>query len=115
ERPAVAEALKRAQRLFRVSTSPEAFGWLMENDYSSALQIAELPLEGFLARAEPVLGKPQTLMMHNRATGIADLTLATLVQLNDAMFGVFPEAVVAGEDRIELSKEVSEVVAQHFP
>jgi peptidoglycan hydrolase-like protein with peptidoglycan-binding domain len=113
-RPAVVGALKRAQRLFRVSTGPEAMDWLLRNDYQSAFRIAEVPRQSFVRDAGAVLGEAQARLLHTRARAAGDATLAAYVQLNDALFGVSPAAVL-GEDRVVAGTAIDAAVAKFVP
>jgi peptidoglycan hydrolase-like protein with peptidoglycan-binding domain len=114
-RPAVVSALKRTQRLFRVSTSPDSLDWLLRNDYHSAFQIAEVPRQTFIREATVALGESQARMLHSRARAVGDATLMSYVQMNDALFGIYPAALLSGEDRIVAGKAIRAVVAKHMP
>jgi len=114
-RPTVVSALKRTQRLFRVSTSPDSLDWLIRNDYHSAFHIAEVPQQTFIREASVALGESQARMLHSRARAIGDATLMSYVQLNDAVFGIYPSALLAGDNRSVTAKAVDAAVAKYMP
>jgi peptidoglycan hydrolase-like protein with peptidoglycan-binding domain len=114
-RSAVVSALKRTQRLFRVSTSPESLDWLIRNDYHSAFQIAEVPRQTFIREATGTLGESQASLLHSRARGVGDATLMSYVQMHDALYGIYPAAVLGGVDREVTAKAIGAVVAKHMP
>lgn len=114
-RPTVVSALKRTQRLFRVSTSPDSLDWLIRNDYQSAFHIAEVPQQTFIREASIALGESQARMLHSRARAIGDATLMSYVQINDAVFGIYPAALLAGDNRSVNAKAVDAAVAKYMP
>jgi hypothetical protein len=114
-RPKVVSAIKRTQRLFRISTGAEAFDWMVRNDVQSAFQIAEVPLETFVRAATPTLGEAQARILHSRASAAGSASLMAYVQINDALAGAFPLAVLGGDDRILAAKAVKAAVAKHMP
>src|SRR5262249_39128822 len=68
-------ALKRTQRLFRVSTGADSLDWLLSNGYNSAAQIAAVPRQTFVQQATATLGQAQAAILHNRARTISDTAL----------------------------------------
>ncbi|MES2787201.1 MAG: neuraminidase-like domain-containing protein [Pseudomonadota bacterium] len=114
-RPKVVSAIKRTQRLFRISTGAEAFDWMVRNDVQSAFQIAEIPLETFVRGASPTLGEAQARILHGRASAAGSASLMAYVQINDALVGAYPLAVLGGDDRIVAAKAVNAAVAKHMP
>lgn len=114
-RPQAVAGLKRAQRLYRVSTGPEAFDWLLRQGYDSAFAIAQIPQQVFVAQAQEALGEHQALLMHSRAAAAGDAALATYVQLNDAMFGVLPAGLLSGSDRLATVDAIQRAAAAHLP
>lgn len=115
ERPQVVSALKRTQRLFRVSTGADSVDWMMRKGYQSAFHIAEIPRQTFIQSASAALGEAQARMLHSRASAVGGATLMSHVQMHDAVFGVLPAALFAGEDRIEVSKAIRASVAKTMP
>jgi hypothetical protein len=111
----VVSTLKRTQRLFRVSTGADSLDWLMNNGYNSASQIAAVPRQTFVRQAAGALGEAQASILHNRARTVGDAALTTYVQLHDAMFGIYPAAVLNGEDRIVAGKAIGAAVATFAP
>lgn len=114
-RPKVVSAIKRTQRLFRISTGAEAFDWMVRNDVQSAFQIAEVPLQTFVRAATPALGEAQARILHSRASAAGSASLMAYVQINDALVGAYPMAVLGGDDRIVAAKAVDAAVAKYMP
>jgi len=114
-RPRLVGNLKRVQRLHAVSTSPEAFDFLLRAGFGSAHAIATMPAKAFVAQAGPVIGETEAMMMHNRAGGITATALATFVHLNDLLKGAHPAALVNGGEWIDVQPQLEAIVEKHLP
>lgn len=115
DRPAALGVLKRSQRLHSVSSGPEAFQWLLGTRYGSAHDIAQVPLQTFMAGAAPALGEAQARIMHNRATAIGAVTLMSYVGLRDALTGPYPAALDNGRDWIDTRHAVKDALLKRMP
>ena len=113
-RPAVTTSLKRAQRLYAISTGLESFEWLLGKGVKSGFEIAEIPQETFVRSAED-LGSTQARMMHNRALNATAVALSTYVHLRDLVTGIFPAGVNNGKDWIEASGEIKGEIDKTLP
>lgn len=114
-RPQVIAGLMRAQRLYRVSTGKESFDWLLKSGYGSAFDIAQSPQQTFVSQASAVLGEHQAHMIHSRASVASDTALSIYVQLNDAIFGIYPAGVLDGRDRVEAAAAIEQAVVKYLP
>lgn len=114
-RPAVVSALKRSQRLFRVSTGADAFDWLLRKGYRSAAHIAGIPRSTFMQSASDDVGEAQASMIHARARAAAGTTLAAYMQVRDGLDAIIPLAAANGEDRVVTAQAVVAAVAAHAP
>jgi peptidoglycan hydrolase-like protein with peptidoglycan-binding domain len=120
--------LKRAQRLFQVSTSPEAFQVLVKSGLDSARDIASIPQQTFVAQyagagAAPVvmreagafneLDQNHALMIHARATTISTSATHLYVALNSALNELQPNAIKILDQ--DAQRGVGEIIGKHLP
>jgi hypothetical protein len=115
QRAAVVAELKRAQRLYRVSTGVDSFAWLLAKGYGSAFDIAQVPQQTFVISAQGALGEAQALMMHGRAVQTSSATLATYVHLSDAVFGIYPKATLDGDDAVTTVDGIKKDIVKYLP
>ncbi len=60
-----------------------------------------------------MLGEAQAAIIHNRARTVGDAALTTYVQLHDALFGIYPAAVLGGQDHIVAGSAINAAVATY--
>lgn len=78
--------LKRVQRLYRISTSPQAMNWLLASQQQTAFAITRYSRQEFIAAAAPAVDAEEAALMHDRAQRAADALMATHLSLLDARF-----------------------------
>jgi peptidoglycan hydrolase-like protein with peptidoglycan-binding domain len=111
QQPAVIAQVKRAQRLFKLSTEPETFKGLWSSSYHSARDIANVPCDMFVAENLGMLGnKSQLLMIHNRAVSISTAILHTYILLNDTLNGVQPASVSGPKEQASINEAVAKAL-----
>jgi hypothetical protein len=91
------EQVKRAQRLFQISTSPETFQELMKTPLSSALDIAQMSLTAFHGEVShnPV-GPEEAELIHRRALTASAVSLNLALQAYQSATGVYPAVTGSG-------------------
>ena len=95
-RKTIAE-VKRAQRLFRVSTSPQPMSALMAHGLGSAQAIAHMPEKSFVAQlAGKVGGAEAARLIHQRATATSTANAQLAVQVRHAASNVHPGVTGGG-------------------
>jgi hypothetical protein len=94
DQPAVIRHVKRAQRLFQVSTNASTLAALLDTPLDSAHAIARMPRSSFIAQyAAGVGGEDAATELHTRATAITTRSLQLYALMNDAINGVQPRSV----------------------
>jgi Neuraminidase-like domain/Putative peptidoglycan binding domain/Salmonella virulence plasmid 28.1kDa A protein len=93
---ALTEQVKRAQRLFQISTSPETFQELMKTNLSSAHDIAQMSLSAFHGEVShnPV-GPEEAELIHRRALTASAASLNLALRAYQSATDVYP-AVTGG-------------------
>ncbi|KUO75916.1 MAG: hypothetical protein APF81_01625 [Desulfosporosinus sp. BRH_c37] len=96
---AVKNELKRMQRSFQVSTSPQVMAALMKNDLDSAYKIASIPRKSFLKMYSNSLGGPQTAdAVHQRSTFISTRAAEQAIKMYDLSHSEAPGFAYSGDD-----------------
>lgn len=88
--------IKRAQRLFQVSTSPETFQVLIESKLNSANDIATMPLPALKEEFKNKIDALTLNLIHQRAMAASAASLHTALQVYQSITDVYPMVVGAG-------------------
>lgn len=113
QRGKVVEGVKRSQRLFNVSSDSVTFEKLIGLGFDSAREIATYPQTMFLEMTKNELSADEAKIIHSRAANISTSSLHFYVMLNDAINGIYPDAVKATDAKSV--EEIKEAVAKHVP
>lgn len=98
----VKRELMKLQRVFQVSTSPEAMSALLERKLDSAHSIASTPLRTFVAQhAQALGGESAAYAVHQRASHIAARSEDAALQLFHYSEGIAPRGVLSDTDVAE--------------
>jgi hypothetical protein len=93
----IVEQVKRTQRLFQVSSSPETLQVLMESKLNSANDIAQMSPTAFKEEFENQLGgAAETELIHNRAMAATAASLHVALQVYQSANDVHPAVVGNG-------------------
>lgn len=85
--------VKRAQRLFQVSTSPETFRLLMESKLNSANDIAHMTTHSLREVFGDEINFPELSLIHKRAMAAATASLHLALQVYQSVTDVHPMVV----------------------
>jgi hypothetical protein len=95
--PQVVSELKRVQRAFQISVSPETMSALLSEGLDAAHLVADIPHGSFIDRyAQSLGGQDSAIAVHARATFINSRSLTLLTQINDTVNGVWPRGLSGG-------------------
>ena len=84
--------LMKIQRVFQVSTSPEAMTALIDNNLRSAYTIANIPQKSFIKTyANALGGERAAFMIHQRASHISTKTEMSALHMMEHSHGVTPK------------------------
>ncbi len=98
----VTSELMKIQRVFQVSTTPEAMIGLLDNDLHSAYTIANIPPKSFIKTYSGVVGGQRAAFaIHQRATHIATKTEISAVYMMDYSQGTAPATAQTAFQRAE--------------
>lgn len=87
--------LMKIQRVFQVSTSPEAMAALLEHDLHSAYTIANIPRKSFMQTYSGTLGgEDAAFAIHQRASYIATKTEMATMHMLEYSQGYVPQAAM---------------------
>jgi Putative peptidoglycan binding domain/Salmonella virulence plasmid 28.1kDa A protein len=93
----VTEQVKRAQRLFQVSTSPETFQELMKTKLSSAHDIAQMSLSAFHGEvSHNPIGAEEAELIHRRAVAASAASLNLALRVYQSATDVYPAVTGSG-------------------
>ncbi|MFN3531515.1 MAG: Tc toxin subunit A, partial [Candidatus Brocadia sp.] len=108
----VRNELKKIQRVFQVSTSPEAMTALMENKLHSAYTIASIPRKSFIKTYSKALGgESAAFAIHQRASHISTRAEMTAMHLMEYSHGMTP-AYAMGKSEYNAAMDI---IKKHFP
>jgi len=95
--PEVERAVRRLQRAFQLSVSPQTMTALLSNGLDAAHLVANTPRKSFIDRYGDALGGPEPAgAVHERATFINSRNLMLISHLNDTVNGVWPRGLSGG-------------------
>jgi hypothetical protein len=110
----VSSELKKLQRVFQVSSSPDTMQTLLDRGLDSAHAIASIPRKAFLAEhGEAVGGEAIALALHERSSHISARTLLTANKMQDYANGHIPWTVLGGDEQT-IALEAIEAVVPNF-
>ncbi len=105
---AVQQELLKLQRVFQVSTTPEAMSTLLRHNLTSAYSIARIPRKSFLQTyGEALGGEKVALAIHQRAEHIATRAETAAMHLVEYTQGPVPHMVIGDLDRQAISATVA--------
>ena len=96
QRVQITQQVKRVQRLFQVSTSPETFKVLMESGFNSANQIAKQPFRTLQANLGQQIANEDLKLMHERAMATSAASLQTALMAYQSATDIYPAAIGGG-------------------
>jgi hypothetical protein len=109
---AVRSELMKIQRMFQVSTSPEAMSVLLENKLHSAYTIANIPRKSFIKTYSTALGGERVAFaIHQRASHISTKTEMNAMHLMEYSHGLVPQYAMG---KIESTAAMT-ALENHFP
>lgn len=85
--------VKRLQRLFRVSTSPDTFQSLVESRLNSANDIAQMPLSALKEEFKDKIHELDIELIHRRALAVSSSTLHLALQVYQSVTEINPVVV----------------------
>ena len=104
--------LLRMQRVFQVSTTPEAMKVLMEKDLNSAYTIASIPRKNFIKKYASTLGGERAAFaIHQRASHINTRAEMNALHLVEYSHGFMPQCIM---NQKEYDRSM-EVIKKHMP
>ena len=107
----VREELMKIQRVFQVSTRPEAMTVLMENNLLSAYTIANIPRKSFIKTYGKALGEDEAFAVHQRASHISTRAEMNAMHLMEYSHGLIPQSIM---DKNEYERSM-EIINKHMP
>ncbi len=108
----VRSELMKIQRVFQVSTSPEAMKMLMENNLHSAYTIANIPRKSFIKTYGNALGGERAAFaIHQRASHISTRAEMGAMHLLEYSHGLLPNSIM---DKNEY-KRAMEIMKRYMP
>ena len=109
---AVRDELKKIQRVFQVSTTPEALRVLMEKNLHSAYTIANIPRKSFIKTYGNVLGgEVSALAIHERASHISTRAEMAAMHLIEYSHGATPKYAMGKSE----SDAALATIQKHLP
>jgi hypothetical protein len=91
----VRSELKKIQRVFQVSTSPEAMTALLKNNLHSAYTISNIPRKAFIQTYADALGGENTAFaIHQRASHIATKTEISAMHIMEYSHALTPQCIM---------------------
>jgi peptidoglycan hydrolase-like protein with peptidoglycan-binding domain len=96
DRTQITQQVKRAQRLFQVSTSPETFKNLIESNFSSANQIAKQSLRTLQEKLGDQIPDEELELIHSRAIATSAASLHTAIMAYQSGTDIVPAAIGSG-------------------
>jgi hypothetical protein len=91
----VREELKKIQRVFQISTTPEAMRVLMENNLHSAYTIANIPRKSFIKTYGNILGgELSAIAIHERASHISTRAEMAAMHIMEYSHSATPQYVM---------------------
>lgn len=108
----VRNELKKIQRVFQVSTSPEAMSVLMEKNLHSAYTIANIPRKSFVKTYGNALGGEDVASaIHQRASHISTRTEMIAMHMMEYSHGLIPQKIMGPNEY----KAAMTVIEKHLP
>ena len=108
----VRSELMKIQRVFQVSTSPEAMTVLMENNLHSAYTIANIPRKSFIKTYAKALGGDDVAFaIHQRSSHISYRTEMLAIQVQEDSQLIVPEYAMAPSSR----RRILASIENHIP
>lgn len=93
----ITHAVRRLQRAFQLSVSPETMTALLSSGLDAAHLVANMPRQSFIDRYGDGLGGLEPAgAVHDRATFINSRNLMLISHLNDTVNGVWPRGLTGG-------------------
>jgi len=96
DRPQITQQVKRVQRLFQVSTSPESFKILMESGFNSANQIAQQSFRTMQENLGQQIPPEELKLIHQRAIATSAASLQTALLAYQSATDISPAAIGGG-------------------
>ena len=96
DRPQITQQVKRVQRLFQVSTSPESFKILMESGFNSANQIAQQSFRTMQENLGQQIPLEELGLIHQRAIATSAASLQTALLAYQSATDISPAAIGSG-------------------
>ena len=96
DKPKLIAQVKRAQRLFQVSTSPETFQVLVESKLNSANDMAKMPLVSLIEKFGDKIDAQTIGLIHQRAMAASAAGLHMALQVYQSVTDAHPMVVGAG-------------------
>lgn len=101
---AVKRELMKLQRVFQVSTKPEAMTVLLERNLHSAHTIANIPLKSFIKTyGEQLGGEGEAVAIHQRASHISTRIELSAMHLREYSHGALPITAVGVSEQAEIT------------
>jgi hypothetical protein len=108
DRTAVADQLKRQQRVFRITPDHAAVNTLMAAGLHSAYSIASIPQSVFLQQFSDQLGgHTEAMAIHSQALHVSSSALNVYAQVHQALHDVTPRVIGA------IADDVKDILKQH--
>ena len=108
----VRSELMKIQRVFQVSTTPEAMTVLLENNLRSAYTIANIPRKSFIKTYGNALGGERVAFaIHQRASHISTRAELAAMHLMEYSHGLLPKSIM---DKNEYERAM-EIIKKHMP
>jgi|GEM_PF-1012524 len=96
EKQKITAQVKRTQRLFHVSTSPETFQVLMESNLNSANDLAQMPFRALQEELGDKINAPELELIHQRAMAASATSLHLALMAYQSATGAHPMVVGEG-------------------
>lgn len=96
DRPQITQQVKRVQRLFQVSTSPESFKILMESGFNSANEIAQQSFRTMQENLGQQIPPEELALIHQRAIATSAASLQTALLAYQSATDISPAAIGGG-------------------
>ncbi|MFM7441270.1 MAG: hypothetical protein ACKO2V_22185, partial [Snowella sp.] len=96
DHPQITQQVKRVQRLFQVSTSPESFKILMESGFNSANQIAQQSFRTMQENLGQQIHPEEMALIHQRAIATSAASLQTALLAYQSATDISPAAIGGG-------------------
>ena len=107
----VKDNLTRIERLYQVSIDPESVGILMQENFSSARAIADVPEKAFISNYSGALGgETQAFAIHQRASYVSTKIDLAAANIKDHL-GLIPEYILPKDDGPKLQT----ILDNHLP